>query len=122
LVHRDDSFLAALAGHAHAAQPHVHIGQSQRPNLTRPQPAQQHQQRYRPIPQGAQIGKESRDVVRPERLGQPTRLAHQTPTTARPAGPDVSEQSALLGAQAAGPAGRRHRVVSPCPDRHRELE
>ena len=41
--------------------------------------AQQHQQRHRPVPHGAQIGKERRDVVRLERLRQPTGLAHQTP-------------------------------------------
>ena len=121
-VHRDDALLAALPGHPHPAQPHVHIGQPQRPDLRGAQPAQQHQQRDRPVPEGPQVRHERRHVLRFQRLGQPPRLAHQPPAAAGPARADMPQQAAAAGPQPAGPPRRRHRVLRPRPGHHRELE
>ena len=78
-VHRDNAFLAALARHPDPAQSHVHSGQPQRPHLGGPQPAQQHRQRDRPVPEGAQVREEHRHVAWLEGLGQPACLPRRRP-------------------------------------------
>jgi hypothetical protein len=121
-IHRHDALLAALPGHPHPAQPHVHVSQPQRPDLRGAQPAQQHQQGHRPVPGGPQVRHEGRHVLRFQRFGQPLRLAHQPPAATGPARADVPQQAAPAGPQPGGPPRRRHRVLRPRPGHHRELE
>jgi hypothetical protein len=46
---------ATLAKLLQAAQPHLHIGQPQGPDFRGAQPAEQHQQHHRPVPEGPHI-------------------------------------------------------------------
>jgi hypothetical protein len=121
-VHRDDPLLAALPGDPDPAQPHIHISQPQRPDLRSTQPAQQHHQRDRPVPESPQVRHERRDILWFQRLGQPLRLAHQPAAAARPARADMTQQAAAARPQPGRPPRGRHRVLRPRPRHHGELE
>jgi hypothetical protein len=97
-------FPAALAGHPHPAQAHVHIGQPQRADLRRAQPAQRHQQHHRAVPVGVQV-----------RVQEPLNGRHQDE-----AGRDEDQQTFDAGGEVLGLAVPEVVVVISGPGGHRQ--
>ena len=77
-VDRHDPLLGALARHLHQPHAHVHIGQTKRANLARPQPPEEHRQRHGPVAMRVQIPQEHLDITALEALGQRSILTHET--------------------------------------------
>lgn len=92
-IDRYHPLLAALAGHPDPPQPHVHIGQQKRADLTGAQPTEQHRQRDRPIPGSSKVSDERRNLRR-----------KVTPAAAEEPAPGARHLVAVPGRDA--PAGR----------------